>query len=93
MDYETWMRATLDTIHAAMRREAVLREAGDTEGAALAYVEAAQVLRGVLDEAHEEGREEAAEEVRDGRDLAEDYEPDVSDVGFDPYLNTYTDDC
>lgn len=38
-----------------------------------------------------EGREEAAAD-RDG-DPAEDYEPDVSDVGFDPYVGSYTDDC
>lgn len=45
--------------------------------------------------AREAGREEAREEFaadRDG-DPAEDCEPDVSDEGFDPYLNTYTDDC
>lgn len=44
-----------------------------------------------LDAARDEGREEAAAD-RDG-DPAEDYEPDVSDVGFDPYVGSYTDDC
>jgi hypothetical protein len=43
-----------------------------------------------LDEARAEGREYVAD--RDG-DPAEDYEPDVSDVGFDPYEGQYTDDC
>lgn len=43
-----------------------------------------------LDEAREEGREYAAD--RNG-DPAEDYEPDISDVGFDPYEGQYTDDC
>lgn len=38
------------------------------------------------------GRGEVAEDG-DGYDDADDYEPDVSDEGFDPYLNTYTDDC
>jgi hypothetical protein len=36
----------------------------------------------------EEGRES-----HDDGDPAEDFEPDVSDVGFDPYLGSYTDDC
>lgn len=44
-----------------------------------------------LDAAREEGREEAAAD-RDG-DPAEDYEPDVSDEGFDPYVGSFTDDC
>lgn len=44
-----------------------------------------------LDAARDEGREEAAAD-RDG-DPAEDYEPDVSDEGFDPYVGSYTDDC
>lgn len=28
-----------------------------------------------------------------GGDPAEDFEPDISDEGFDPFLNSYTDDC
>lgn len=44
-----------------------------------------------LDAARDEGREEAAAD-RDG-DPAEDYEPDVSDEGFDPYMGQFTDDC
>lgn len=44
-----------------------------------------------LDAARDEGREEAAAD-RDG-DPAEDYEPDVSDEGFDPYEGQYTNDC
>ena len=32
-------------------------------------------------------------EWSEGRDPAEDYEPDVSDEGFDPYMGCYTDDC
>lgn len=73
-------------IHAAMLRWAAANERGDAAAAEVAFNDAASVLWAVADAA----REEAAE--RDG-DPAEDYEPDISDVGFDPFLNTYTDDC
>ena len=46
------------------------------------------------------GHGEVAEDGDEFEEDAEDYddddhydEPDVSDEGFDPYLNTYTDDC
>jgi len=86
---------TLTTIFAAMRREALCRDAGDVEGAEAAYGEAEDALQRALDEANAEGREQLLEEQaeRGGRDPAEDYEPDVSDVGFDPYMGQYTDDC
>lgn len=43
--------------------------------------------------AYAEGREEGIESRNDGRDSAEDYESDISDVGFDPFVGSYTDDC
>ncbi len=62
----------------------LLERGDDGREAAVALVSRA------LDEARAEGRDYAAD--RDG-DPAEDYEPDVSDEGFDPYVGSFTDDC
>lgn len=80
----------LANIHSAMLRSAKHAQEGDMELSQAAYDEATEILQHALNEAHVEGREA---ERADQDEQAEDYEPDVSDEGFDPYLNTYTDDC
>lgn len=54
--------------------------------------EALRLLSSALDTAYANGLQEGRDEADEGRDEA-DYEPDISDDGFDPYLNSYTDDC
>lgn len=85
---------TLLNIHAALVRWAAAKEAGDNAAAEAAFDDAEATLTVALDIARSEGFAEGREESGDeGRDPAEDYEPDVSDVGFDAFEGRYTDDC
>jgi len=84
----------LMNLHANLTRWVEEKARGDEHAAEVYFDAAEKVLRDALAEAHTEGREaEREERGDDDRDPAEDFEPDVSDVGFDPYQNTYTDDC
>lgn len=83
----------LMNLHANLTRWAEEKARGDSHAADVYFDAAEKVLRDALDTAHAEGREAEREESGEDRDGAEDYEPDISDEGFDPYLNTYTDDC
>jgi flagellar biosynthesis/type III secretory pathway protein FliH len=53
--------------------------------------EAHRLLAAALETAYADGLQAGRDEVEEAMEA--DYEPDVSDEGFDPYLNTYTDDC
>jgi len=53
--------------------------------------EALRLLSSALDTAYANGLQEGRDEAEEA--LEHDYEPDISDDGFDPYLNSYTDDC
>lgn len=76
------------SLHANLSRWAEEKEKGDAHAADVYFDAAENLLNTYLGAARAEGREAAAEEAAAG-----DGEPDVSDEGFDPYLNTYTDDC
>ncbi len=84
---------TLINLHANLSRWAEAKAAGDEHAADTWFEGAETVLNAALQIAYAEGREEGRESRDDDRDPAEDFEPDVSDVGFDPYMNSYTDDC
>lgn len=84
---------TLMNLHANLTRWAEAKAAGDEHAANTWFEGAEEVLSAALGIARAEGYEQGREERDDDRDPAEDYEPDISDVGFDPFLNTYTDDC
>ncbi len=53
--------------------------------------EALRLLSSALDTAYANGLQEGRDEAEEA--MEPDYEPDISDDGFDPYLNSYTDDC
>jgi len=53
--------------------------------------EALRLLSSALDTAYANGLQEGRDEAEEAMEA--DYEPDISDDGFDPYLNSYTDDC
>lgn len=84
---------TLMNLHANLSRWAEAKAAGDEHAANTWFEGAEEVLNTALGIARAEGYEEGREERDDDRDPAEDYEPDVSDEGFDPYMGSYTDDC
>lgn len=83
---------TLMNLHANLSRWAEAKAAGDDRAADTWFEGAEAALSAALQVAYAQGIEEGRE-GRDDRDPAEDFEPDVSDEGFDVYLNTYTDDC
>lgn len=83
---------TLMNLHANLSRWAEAKAAGDEHAANTWFEGAETVLNAALQVAYAQGMEEGRE-PGDDRDPAEDYEPDISDVGFDPYLGSYTDDC
>jgi hypothetical protein len=82
----------LTTLHTRLALWAEAKAAGDTALADAHYDSAETFLSNILAVAHQEGFEEGREERDDG-DPAEDYEPDISDVGFDAFEGRYTDDC
>lgn len=53
--------------------------------------EALRLLSSALDTAYANGLQEGRDEAEEA--MEPDYELDISDDGFDPYLNSYTDDC
>jgi hypothetical protein len=82
----------LTTLHTRLALWAEAKAAGETALADAHFDAAETVLSNALAIARSEGFEEGREERDDG-DPAEDYEPDISDVGFDPFVGSYTDDC
>lgn len=95
MDYPPTPTQIIDAVDALLARH---RETGD----AFYRTAAVELIAGVLRAAEETGEtagramaraEEEGDDDGDGRDPAEDYEPDISDVGWDPWMGTYTDDC
>lgn len=83
----------LTTLHANLARWAEAKAAGDTAMADAHFDAAETFLSNILAVARSEGYEEGREDRDDDGDPAEDYEPDISDVGFDAFEGRYTDDC
>lgn len=73
------------------------RETGDESLRTAAVDMVAAALRDAEETGETAGRAMARAEEEgtddDGRDPAEDYEPDISEVGFNAYTGGYDDDC
>lgn len=85
----------LAQLYPILRSHEIAAETGEMDRAREAWGRAMAMVEGALANAHDEGRAEVIAEREEGRDRdpAEDYEPDISDVGWDPWMGTYSDDC